>query len=36
MEKVCQQKSVLMNELTFDQQNQLWEEAKKKEQEGKI
>ena len=36
MEEVCVTKNIQLGSLSFDEQNQLWEEAKRKEKEGKI
>jgi len=36
MEQVCTQKGIQLKDLSFDEQNELWEEAKGKEIEGKI
>ena len=36
MEEVCEDKGIQLGSLSFDEQNQLWEEAKRKEKEGKI
>ncbi|MFC1978503.1 nucleoside triphosphate pyrophosphohydrolase [Chloroflexota bacterium] len=36
MEEVCKTNSVQLGSLSFDEQNKLWEEAKRKEKEGKI
>jgi tetrapyrrole methylase family protein/MazG family protein len=36
MEKVCDKRGIQLGNLSFDQQNELWEQAKKQENEGKI
>ncbi len=36
MEKVCNEKGVQLGSLSFEKQNELWEQAKKQEKEGKI
>jgi tetrapyrrole methylase family protein/MazG family protein len=35
MEKVCEEKGIQLGSLSFDQQNELWEQAKKQENKGK-